>query len=292
MNRKARGFSFSELIDTNYDTFQGKIFIGGYISYPDNNYKTHYDEVPHGIVRKIVKRHSPYDVKNTMEDFRKKSGLIWNIIAKEHATGLPDPILHGKDTWEWTVRREFFDHFVSRATYLLDQAVNEGNNHEEKTYYLERKKQVDTPVLTSLVEAIYWLEIARINDDLVSESPSLWKNLGLGYMHMVRNKEGVGIGEEKASNLPTIKDLFSKTKNAKLTRSIDNIWWKKKEKTKDMQAVVDKDDNWKGWASTRWQNTWETFLEMEEAKSDPSYTTIKNMYESVMVSSGKRKNNI
>lgn len=285
VNREVRGFSFFELIEKNYDRFHGQIFIGGHLSFPDRNYDMHYDEVPHGIVRKITKHDDSYDAENTMDVFRKQSAVIWSIVAEEHSRGLPDSTKHGLDTWELTVRREFFDHFISRATHLLDLAVTEGNKNQEDT----GKKQLDMPIIKSLVEALSWLEIARMNDELVSGSPSLWKNLGVGYMHMVRT----GTAGENLPKLPPVKDLFSDTTNEKLTRSIDNIWWNDKvdKRTKGRHMANDNKD-WKKWASSRWEVTWGKFLEMEEAKSDPSYATIKNIYDSVMVSSGKKKHNI
>ena len=69
MNRGTEGFSFSDLIDTNYDAFQGKIFIGGYLTYSDKNNEIHYDKVLHGIVHKITRRHCLDDLNASMENF-------------------------------------------------------------------------------------------------------------------------------------------------------------------------------------------------------------------------------
>eukprot|EP00957_Ditylum_brightwellii_P040561 3069946-Ditylum_brightwellii.AAC.1 len=55
-----------------------------------------------------------------------------------------------------------FDHFMSRATHLLDIAVTmEGKNE---------------PVLKSLAEAVFWLELSAVHDSNISLSPALKKN--------------------------------------------------------------------------------------------------------------------
>lgn len=117
--------------------------------------------------------------------------------------------------------------------------------------------------LHSLSEACAWIEMARLNDKMTSESPSVWKNLGLGYMSIVRNKE---------KSIPAIGDIFQGSANSFLTESMINIWW-------DRKGDV---NEWKAWSTTRWSDTWGLFLEMKGANQDPSYEGVKSMYDSVM----------
>ena len=98
---------------------------------------------------------------------------------------------------------------------------------------------------------------------MTSESPSVWKNLGLGYMSIVRNKE---------NRIPVIGDIFKGSTNSFLTASMTDIWWDQKG---DVSA-------WKAWSTTRWRDTWGFFLKMSGANQDPSYKDVKSMYESVM----------
>ena len=244
------GFNFAQLLDAN-DAFDGKAFIGGNLSYREDSYSRQYDEVPHGIVRRIIKNGT--HKKTTAESYRKDSEKVWQVIANEHSTGLPPLSQYGLDTWEWTIRREFFEHFVSRATHLLDLALASEN--------------VDRSKLKSIVEAGSWLEAARLNDDISNDSPAIWKNLGLTYMNIVRNSAKV---------FPTVNNIFKNTDNSFLLESIDDVWWNEKEHT-----------DWKGWSSIRWERSWGHFLEMESAKNDQSFEQVKALYESVLGSIGR-----
>ena len=54
----------------------------------------------------------------------------------------------------WTIHCEFYDHYISRATFLLDLAVSQ----EE----IGRKAHQ----LRSLTEVCAWLEVVRRNDEV------------------------------------------------------------------------------------------------------------------------------
>ena len=155
------GFTFKDLLDVN-NGFNGKAFIGGNKLFDEDSYSRQYEEVPHGIVRRIIKTEVITD--NTAESYRRESQHIWQIIAKEHSEGLPALSRYRNDTWEWTIRREFFDHFTARASYLLDLAISRDKSTSRK--------------LKSIVEACAWLEVTRMNDEMSNMSPGLWKNLG------------------------------------------------------------------------------------------------------------------
>lgn len=242
------GFTFKDLLDAN-DGFKERAFIGGAKLFNEEPYLRQYEEIPHGIVRRIVTKAKSI-TNNAAESYRRESQRIWQVIAKEHSEGLPKLSQYGNDTWEWTIRREFYEHFTSRASYLLDLAVSKDTSKSSK--------------LQSIVEACAWLEVARTNDEIANNSPGLWKNLGLGYMKIVQNSE-------KVDSFPNVKDVFVQTKNSHLFQSIESVWWND-----------DKQLDWKGWSSMRWEETWGHFLHMEEAQADPSYLQVKSMYDTVI----------
>jgi len=239
------GFTFAELLDANYGR-AGGIFIGGKLSYHEPIYLQGYEEVPHGIVKKIVRKG---DTSTSPASFRYESERIWNKVTKEHAIGLPDSSKYGEDTWEHTIVREFFDHFVSRASHLLDLAVTHSDSGVE--------------VLPAIAQACAWLEMARLNDKLSAKSSGLRKNLGLGYLHMVRSEE---------TGFPMLDELLFVDFDKFMPLTLRDTWW-------DGNTI-----DWKTWASNRWEVTWGEFLQMEDAKLDPSYESVKSIYEAVMKS--------
>ena len=105
------GFTFSELIDANIEYFEGNIFLGGTINYADRLFEERYEEIPHGLVRKIAPRtiQSTYPV----EHYRKYSLETWSIVSQHLSSNLPCSKKYPSSTWEWTIAREFFEHMVN-----------------------------------------------------------------------------------------------------------------------------------------------------------------------------------
>lgn len=245
----AGGFTFSEFVKANYDTMNG-IFIGGHPSFPDSSYLQEFEEIPHGIVNRIVRKHEA-NIHHGV--FRKTSRSIWNKVVKEYEVhGLPDLSKYGQVTWESTIVREFYDHFASRATHLLHLAVAQ----------IENKSKI----IPSLAEACAWLEIVRLNDELSEKHPALWKNLGIGYMHIIRSKE---------KHFPVLEEVLVQNVTKHFQEDAKVLWW-------------DGQSDWKTWASNRWESSWGRFLQMESSKSDDSYESVKSIYEQVMEMSGRR----
>lgn len=235
-------------MDANYELLNGKIFIGG-DKIPDASSHAHkYDQIPHGIVNRILKKRNMKHID--AERFRKISDKHWNIIKDIHSIGLPDERKYPEDTWEWTIGIEFFDHFVSSATHLLDISIN----------------QAKPQVLKSLIASCFGLELARIQDQRTNSSASSWKNLGLSYMHMVRNKETNG-----EFYLREVQHSFHQPLLFTNVDELAHVWWQGNE-------------DWKSWASNRWASVWGHFLQMEGAKSDPAYEQVRSIYETVMKS--------
>lgn len=98
------GFTFSELLKANTEAYEDKIFLGGHLSYHDSSFEKDFDEIPHGIVRKIVKK----DKVIKAEQYRQVSYKVWKVIANAHGSGLPDEMKYKEDTWEWVRNHDFF----------------------------------------------------------------------------------------------------------------------------------------------------------------------------------------
>jgi len=261
------GFAFSEFIDANVKQFGSNIFIGGRLNFEDPSFDEKYEEEPFGLVRRIGRDLS----LDSAESYRTNSLHVWGHVAKHLASDLPSEKKYPTSTWEWTIRREFIDHLISRSTYLLDLALKE---NERSTHNIESHG-----VFPSIVEAAAWLELASSWDERLTQESAMKKNLGLAYMNIVRSKEYV--------RFPFVKDIFDVRDNAtQIEEDGSNIgggknhrhnWW-----TKDLQ---NENGKWKEWATIRWREEWEAFLGLESSKADPSYSQIKNIYDAVMNSS-------
>ena len=91
-------------------------------------------------------------------------------------------------------------------------------------------------------------------------------------MHMVRNKE-----QNYKPSIANLNDIFAKTKNANITKVLEEFWWQGQSQ-----------GDWKTWSSNQWSFTWGKFLNMDGAMSEPSFNTIKTIYESVLGKSGRQ----
>lgn len=242
------GFTFSQLINANFAPLDGRIFIGGRINYDDPDFNAKYEQVPHGLVRRVETRENA--AAYSVEAYRQDSSNTWSIVSSYLASNLPQKEKYPRTTWEWTINREFFDHVISRSTYLLDLALKNNDGTQR--------------VLPSIAEAAAWLELASIWDVEGNHgtSPSMKKNLGLSYMNIVRSKEG---------EFPLVQDIFNTNEDYRRN------WW-------PVSSANDGND-WKAWATIRWKEEWGSFLEMDSAKGEPGYEQVKAIYEAVMTSS-------
>jgi hypothetical protein len=214
------GFTFSEFLDANSDK---NVFVSGRLNYEDTDYIERYEEVPFGLVRSIKRREVSVE---PAEVYRNMTWHIWSTVSKNLCENLPTETKYPPSTWEWTVRREFVDHLVSRSTYLLDIAL----------------RGPQTQSLHSVAEAAAWLEVAIFLDKQLGNSPSIQKNLGLAYMNIVRSKE---------DHFPVIEDIFG----SKIKIGYRKNWW-----------VGSNGDDWKKWATIQWQESWGNFLQIDSAR--------------------------
>ncbi len=257
---KNGGFAFSEFIDANVGLFGTNIFIGGRLNFEDIEYNAKYEEEPFGLVRRIMTRERR---SKSAESYRSESLRAWRLIASNLSPELPCDVKYPLSTWESTIKQEFFDHLVSRSTYLLDLALSEDQNSTSRTHHHR--------ALTSIAEAAAWLELAQSwDEDTYARQSSLKKNLGLAYLNIVRSKD--------TGRFPIVDDIFIEKRNSAMHR---RNWW---------TGASYGSNNWKEWATRRWKEEWETFLSLESSKAEPGFTQIKHIYESVMKSSRDKAN--
>lgn len=250
---KSHGFSFKEFVDANYNSLSGNIFIGGDLTKPEPAFVRDYDEIPHGIVRKFDRKGAKITI--SADKYRIDSSMIWKTVSDAFSSGLPNATKYGAETWESTIVIEFYRHLMSRSVHLLDLATTTFDN--------------SCPlILRSIVEAVAWMEIGRIQSIDIPSS-GLLKNLGLGYMYMVRSK---------ISEFPSDFDLpFKSIVDDENLMRFHGSWY-------DASGDV----HWKTWASIRWKYYWESFLNHSDSKSDPSYNQVKTIYESVLNSAARK----
>ena len=246
------GFTFLEFMDSNYQSFDGGIYIGGNVNF-DYSHREYYEEIPHGMSRHLMKKTEAQAI--SADDFLRSSKNTWLVLTNYHRS-LPDSNIYPEETWEWTVAREFYSHLVARATYLLELAVSE-----------EKSNDVSSKLL-ALFDSAAWMEFAKLNDVEHSLDPSLAKNLGIAYMHIVRSK--------MANNFTEIEDAVRNQQMAG-TGLLEKIG--------DHMPKHENID-WKSWASQRWNESWGQFLRMKGAQQDRNYASVKSIYNGVMQATG------
>ena len=252
------GFSFSELLEQNFDSFKGRVFIGGILNYDEEHLKG-FEEIPFGMTRQFVRRD---DLSNIIaEEYRRKSALAWRVIGRYHEH-LPDIYRYNEETWEWTIVREFYSHWLARATYLLDLAVKANPNNEPIS------------TLPALIESALWLEYARLADTTQIPQASLLKNVGLAYLHLVRTPDSKFQTDHISNSFTSLK-----VGNIDMSEVLSGNWIVRASNVDDVKT----------WASSRWNLAWKEFLLMEDAQSDPSFEQIKFIYDQVN-QSAKGKN--
>jgi len=251
---KEGGFTFKELADENYNngSFGGGIFVGGKLNYQETDYLETYEALPWGFVNKLVRRE---DVK--FSKWVKESRDIWKRMSEELFPRLPEQEKYDESTWEWTIRREFNDHLLDRASYMLEAAIDRVEEGRKLKY---------------LLESAAIMELLAVTDEMSRTSTALAKNLGLAYMHMVRSREGnEGVSRKIWDNID--ESVFYEGENI-----VDVIRGGEGWISEDLE---NEGGAWKSWATLRWSQSWETFLNHDEAKDDPSYEGIKRIFEQV-----------
>lgn len=278
------GFSFRDLIHANIHNFDGGIYIGGYLNYNDEIYKTEFEEVPFGMVRRITPKEKTTNQSTKfkyLEEYHISSQNTWKrILEFLHIQNLPETSKkYSQETWEWTVKREFYDHLVHCANYILDLSVS---ILEEESSESDSAIEIGF-LLKTLVESAAWLELATSLDmnGYSNQNPSLYKNLGIAYLHMVRMK----FGDHRERPLPVLENIFNITYDYD-DEEFNPLWLSGQESELYWNS---RKQNWKIWASSMWQKSWKTFLyDVQESKNDHSYEQIEAIYLQVMKNSNRK----
>ena len=192
-------------------------------------------------------------------------GLTQEIVRKEKS---PSPIAHAKqNSNHWQKITNLISHLPDLQRYpeetwewtiardYLDKVT------DTAAFRLSKATQEGAVCSVCLIEAVYFLESAvYLENSRNNTVPTyLLKNLGLAHVHLIQNKE---ISEQSLK--PPIIDFFS---------SLKHIPWPAKE--------------WKAWSSDRFLFAWGSFLRRKDAKSDPQYKVVKDMYS--QATKGRRK---
>jgi hypothetical protein len=357
------GFTFGELVEQNLKRFPGGIYLGGSLSYPgEKEWPTKFEFVPFGLLSRVLPHHSPQAQLDKWEpEADRMMGEVVRIMWAQRALtslwGSPSPLSndgkkgglgggslggeakYDEETWEWTVGREFLDHSAEHAAYLLEKALEEEDKPAAAAAPAAKSKlsgvtqdQTARWRLSRILTAASWLELSVNLDQPQLLKTSVLKNLGLAYMHVVRDKvgageippppaaAGAGAAVSKAHRLkleaakkpggwadadPSVTGWpdsgaalvlewaksFDRENSANNNASRSSDSSKKKNKNKNAKKVIaglnlrplegQPGVAWRTWASQRFTDCWGEFLRRPDAKNDPSYQGIKNIYEAV-----------
>jgi hypothetical protein len=260
-------FTMSQFLNANKDKHD--IFIGGKLSVEDPLFNKKYDLVPYGIVNHVVLKEESFEGVNDTIQYFDDIHRTWQRIA-ERLLPLPSLYKYGQETWEWTIGRNLKDQLIASGAYSLELALQLQNISVRPIVYS-----------LYLLESVVHLELYHndnssgnmiMNDITLStnmkENPnyqyiptSFFKNIGLAHMNLVRAK--------KSSELTSLR-MFSDFFN-----SFDTINWPSRQ-----------NKDWKGWSAKQFLQYWKIFLERDDARDDPQYGTILQIYSQV-----KKKDN-
>ncbi|EGZ19383.1 hypothetical protein PHYSODRAFT_420509, partial [Phytophthora sojae] len=186
------GFSMAQLLDVNIGDLahqpsnkQARIFLGGKLSYNDQDFNQKYTLVPFGLLDEFKSLSATIPPLKRWYSSQQKV----KTTIRERLPVLPPEELYNDETWEWTIARDHGMKELNWATYLLERTIAE-----------------DPGNLSLLSEAAKPMEISYQFEPRQFWNPaSNLKNLGLAYAQMVKsNKEFSG------SNDPFLNDVVGK----------------------------------------------------------------------------------
>mmetsp|Transcript_12384 Transcript_12384/g.25320 ORF Transcript_12384/g.25320 Transcript_12384/m.25320 type:complete len:783 (-) Transcript_12384:41-2389(-) len=268
---KGTGFTWHELLDANIDKFPGGIYLGGGLNYQESSHMQDYDVVPWGLSKGFVKKGQLTEGDGFKEWIVESRRVVYELTRR--FSTLPDISKYTEATWEWTLQREYFDHVYERSAHLLELVINDpppsGLTPQDR--------------LNLLVEVSAVFELVLSQDAMKREEDyGLYKNLGLAYMSMIKMDKTLifdtsPLRDSVLSYQGTDLVEFL-TENGLFPISEDGVW----------------SDGWREFASERWSFLWRTYLNMDGAERDGSYSGVKNIVEAVFKQVGqdqqRRKN--
>ncbi len=110
-------FSLLSFLDSN--SAQHDVFLGGKVSYADEQMSARYDTVPVGLVSQFV----PYARAPNGTEYGRMVLRGWEEVLRA-LSALPDARKYGEDTWEWTIGRDFKDRLIGERTLPVSVIIN------------------------------------------------------------------------------------------------------------------------------------------------------------------------
>ena len=225
------------------------IYLGGDVGAgAEGDYKSHYEIVPHGLLKRLVPKRQYDSDKDSFVRWLDSSRKAWATIHDALAK-LPPVVKYDEETWEWTVGKDYWDHRASDATYKLDMVTDPSRCGAVCQPGSEEK------MLDLLVECANDLE-SFMDEDPVGPSPNIVKNAGIAYSKMIQGK-------------------FPEKAKAKFAGS----GYPFLPKTRQKMHEAGKFGDWSEHASYRTMHLWRRFLNMKGSKQDPSYDGVKRIVE-------------
>ncbi|KAE9118427.1 hypothetical protein PF005_g16105 [Phytophthora fragariae] len=183
------GFSMARLLDVNIGHLaprkRARIFLGGKLSYSDQDFNKKYTLVPFGLLDEFKSLSVPSQPLKPWYSSQQKV----RAIIRERLPVLPPEELYNDETWEWTIARDHGMKELNWATYLLERTIAE-----------------DPENLSLLSEAAKPMEVSY-----QFEPPQFWnpaanlKNLGLAYAQMVKSNQEFSVSKD-----PFLNDVVGK----------------------------------------------------------------------------------
>lgn len=153
-----------------------------------------------------------------------------------------------------------FDHIAERASYVLEKAIDMPEKASSRLRYL--------------IEAAQWLEYCLEYDAHLPTHTV--KNSGLANVHLVRSR----VDANRRRALPKVPDILgSKPILSPSMLSFEELHPRAS------------GPEWKTWASERFSKAWGEFLNRTDATQDPQYSTIKDIYDTVITQAAARNQN-
>jgi hypothetical protein len=214
-------------------------FMEGSPNYADHYLVQRYDLVPEGLSFRIRSRR---DVQS-LEDWMISSGEAWGKVEMYlPRRGLPPPDKYTAEWWESTLRIIYVTHLAQSCAYAIERAIAVAE--ADRT-----PKEIAAMLYGAVLgeTALTW----GAEDGDSPAAASLLKNLGIAYMNMVRSATVM-----RLENLPRLPNGGSS----------------------DLLPWGLNGSSWKDRASSRFLEMWGSFLQHPDAKDDPDYGRISEIY--------------
>ncbi|KAG1701007.1 hypothetical protein DVH05_011252 [Phytophthora capsici] len=163
------GFSMAQLLDANVGRQRTRFFLGGKLSYNDQDFNEKYTLVPYGLLDEFHSLLAPSpSLKKWYSSQKKVKAMI-----RERLTELPPEDIYNDETWEWTIARDHGMKELNWATFLLERTIAE-----------------DPENLSLLSEATKPMELSyQFEPQTFWNAASNLKNLGLAYAQIVKSSQ-------------------------------------------------------------------------------------------------------